>query len=304
MSDTLDTPVALFIFNRPLHTAQSFQAIREQKPRCLFVVADGPRFGRADDLAGIRAAREVVAAVDWPCEVRRLFADHNMGCKRRVSTGLKWVFSHVERAIVLEDDCIASPEFFAFCETLLERYADDERVWVINGNSFQPEHRRADAAYYFSRYAGSWGWATWARAWRNYDGDLAFLPAWQRSPAWNARFPARAERTLWARVFRDVRRGRLDSWAYAWMACVHHANALAANPNANLVKNIGFDEQATHTRDAARYMYDITPLGVLTHPVTVTADEEADWSLFSQYFAAEASFTRRLLRWARRKVVG
>jgi hypothetical protein len=301
MSDALDTPVAFFIFNRPLHTRRSFHAIREQRPRRLFIVADGPRPGRTDDASRIRAAREVVAEVDWPCEVQRLFSDHNMGCKRRVSTGLDWVFSQVDRAIVLEDDCVASTEFFAFCEALLERYAEDERVWLINGNSFQPEHRRANAAYYFSRYAGPWGWATWARAWRNYDGDLTFLPAWQDSVAWNARFAARAERTLWARVFRNVRNGRLDSWAYAWTACVHYANALAATPNANLVKNIGFDEQATHTH-TVKHIYETTRLGELTHPNVVAADVEADRYLFHRFFAGEASFTRRLLRWVGRKL--
>lgn len=130
-------PIAYIIFNRPRHTRETFAAIRAQQPAKLFIIADGPRPGHPTDAERCREVQEIVEQIDWPCEVYRNYADENLGLKRRVSSGLDWVFEKVDRVIVLEDDCLPHPDFFGFCETLLERYENDERVWVITGNNFQ-----------------------------------------------------------------------------------------------------------------------------------------------------------------------
>ena len=143
-----DLAIALIVFNRPRHTRESFASVRAQQPKKLFLIADGPRADRPDEAQKCQEVRDIVAQIDWPCEVFRNYADQNMGLKRRVSSGLNWVFDQVETAVILEDDCVPHPDFFTYCEDLLERYRDDERIWVITGNNFQRGKRRGDAVSY------------------------------------------------------------------------------------------------------------------------------------------------------------
>ncbi len=293
----LSTPVAYLIFNRPRHTRESFASIKSQQPSTLFIIADGPRDGHPDDRRRCREVREIVEAIDWPCTVLRNYSDVNLGCKRRVSTGLDWVFDHVEQAIIIEDDCVPSAEFYAFCRALLERYAHQEAVWAVSGNSYQPEHRRGDGSYYFSKYPSSWGWATWRRAWRHYQGDVPFLAEWKQSPRWNACFPTSDERRYWGRVFNLVRQSKIDTWDFAWVACVLYGGGLVATPNANLVKNIGFDAEGTHTTEPdEKGSYDLTPLGEIVHPAHIAADREADEFYFRKSFAGQVSLFKRVVR--------
>ena len=161
------TPVVLIAFNRPHLTRRTLATIRGARPDHLFLVADGPRGDRPgeDDLC--RAVRAELEKVDWPCKVERRFSDVNLGCEANVELGLDWVFSQVEEAIILEDDCIPDPTFFPFCEELLAKYSSDERIWHIAGNShWVPTELFDGRSYAFSTYASVWGWATWRRAWQ------------------------------------------------------------------------------------------------------------------------------------------
>src|SRR5687767_13684909 len=163
------TPVALLVFNRPQATARVFEAVARARPPRLLVVADGPRADRPDDGELCHQTRAIIERVDWPCEVMKDYSDTNLGCRKRVSSGLDWVFSNVADAIILEDDCLPEPSFFPFCEELLERYRDDERVAMIRAGNFLEGRRVASTSYYFSRWFHIWGWATWARAWKHND---------------------------------------------------------------------------------------------------------------------------------------
>jgi hypothetical protein len=273
------TPVAYFVFRRPHHTRESFAAIRAYRPAQLFIIADGPRSLYAEDIDLCKEVRTIVAEVDWPCEVYKNFAEINLGCGKRVSSGLDWVFSEVDRCIILEDDCVASSDFFVFCEELLERYDKNETIWVVSGNSYQAQHRRGDYSYFFSKYPELWGWATWRRAWTNYKFDLSFLEEWLTSDRWSKCFPVPSEKAYWLNCFENVLSGNVDTWDYQWVGCVLYGGGLSATPNANLVKNIGFDNLATHTLDASQDMFaghEITSLGKLTHPPLVEADKAAD----------------------------
>ncbi len=170
----LTTPVALVVFNRPDVTRLVVEAVRQAKPPILLVVADGPR--RPDEVARCDEVRAIVLdAVDWECDVRTNFADANLGCRRRVSSGLDWVFDEVPEAIVLEDDCLPVPSFFTYCDALLDRYRDDERVMHIGGMQLSPTGR-CSASYRFSRFTHVWGWATWRRAWQHYDVAMGGWP--------------------------------------------------------------------------------------------------------------------------------
>lgn len=156
----LTTPVAFIIFNRPDTTEKVFAEIAKAKPPKLLVIGDGPRVSRQGEAEKVAAARSIIQCVDWDCEVQTNFSDVNLGCKRRVSSGIDWVFEQVEEAIILEDDCLPDPTFFRFCEELLARYRHDQRIGMISGDNFQFGSRRNDDSYYFSKYVHIWGWAT------------------------------------------------------------------------------------------------------------------------------------------------
>jgi len=281
-------PIAYIVFNRPRHTRETFAAIRDQKPSKLFLIADGPRSGHPTDAQRCLEVRNIVAQVDWPCEVYRNFADQNLGCKRRVSSGLDWVFEQVESAIILEDDCLPHPDFFRYCQDLLERYSDDKRVWVVTGNNFQGGRRRGQASYYFSKFNHCWGWATWRRAWRHYRVDMPFWTDWQTSTDWLRKLPDQVERKVFGDLFDRVFRGEIDTWDYQWTACVWYHNGLTATPNTNLVTNIGFGPDATHTlADDDREGLSTQALGPLVHPSIIEVDRRADKLIFDQNFGGK-----------------
>lgn len=272
------TPVVLLIFNRPETTAQVFAAIRAVRPATLLVVADGPRPDRAGEAERCAVARAIVEQVDWPCEVLRNYADINLGCRRRVSSGLDWVFAQVPEAIILEDDCVPHPTFFRFCTELLDLYREDERIMHISGDNFQEGVNTGRESYYFSRYAHVWGWATWRRAWRHYDVDMRQWADFRARRLLANVLEDTAEVRYWDVKLESVARGQLDTWDVQWMfACWAHGG-LSVLPHQNLVTNIGFGHGATHTRFKSRLA--ARPLRAmefpLRHPNFVVRNRQAD----------------------------
>jgi hypothetical protein len=241
-------PVALFIFKRPDCTQRVLDAIRDAKPGRLYVVADGPRPGRADEAGLCQQVRTIVEqGIDWPCDVIRDYSPANLGCARRVSSGLDGVFAREETAIILEDDCIPDGSFFPYCIDLLERFRPDSRVGVIAGSNFQHNEVTDGMSYYFSRYPHCWGWATWRRAWRTYDHAMKAWPEAKQSGWLSRLFKNRREASYWERIFDDVQAGLIDSWAYRWTFACWQNEMLTVLPAVNLVANIGFGPAATHT---------------------------------------------------------
>jgi len=293
-----DISIAYIVFNRPRHTRETFHAIRAARPARLFIIADGPRPGHPTDDARCQAVREVVSQIDWPCEVQRNYADQNLGLKKRVSSGLDWVFSQVERAIILEDDCLPHPDFFPFCQELLERYKDDDRVWTITGNNNQNGKKRSDDAYYFSKYGHCWGWATWRRAWNQYDGDIKFWPEWKLSQDWRNKTPDPYEQAYWIDIFDRIYLKKIDSWAYPWMTCLWYHGGLTATPRVNLVTNIGIGPDSTHTlAEEDQPGVPLKPLGQLTHPSEVKQHLKADQHVFDHLLGGlYMKFPRTLLK--------
>lgn len=293
-----DISIAYIVFNRPRHTRETFQAIRAARPTRLFIIADGPRPGHPTDEERCQAVREIVSQVDWPCEVQRNYADQNLGLKKRVSSGLDWVFSQVESAIILEDDCLPHPDFFSFCQELLERYKDDERVWTITGNNNQNGKKRSNDAYYFSKYGHCWGWATWRRAWAQYDGDITFWPEWKLSQDWRNKVPDPYEQAYWIDIFDRIYLKKIDSWAYPWMTCLWYHGGLTATPRVNLVTNIGVGPDSTHTlADEDQPGVPVKPLGHITHPPEVTQHLKADQYVFDHLLGGlYMKFPRTLLK--------
>lgn len=289
-SAPLQTAVLFLIFNRPDVTAQVFDTIRQARPPRLYVAADGPRLGRPGEVQRVAQARAVATAVDWPCEVKTLFRDKNLGCKAAVSGGITWFFEQEEQGIILEDDCLPNQSFFWFCEELLNRYADENEVSTITGGNFQSGADRNEGTYYFSRYNHVWGWASWRRAWRCYDGELLFWPEWKKSEDWAREIPDKVERSYWTKVFDRMFDKQIDTWDYPWMASVWFSGGLTATPNVNLVSNIGHGADATHTLNANSPLADMATkdLGVVEHPTEVVQDIEADRYVFDHHFGGRS----------------
>ena len=295
----LTVPVALFIFNRPDLTRQVFARIREARPERLLIIADGPRNDRPGESELCAAARTTVETIDWDCDVERNFSDINLGCRKRVSSGLDWVFSQREEAIILEDDCLPDGSFFRYCAELLERYRRDERVVSISGDNFQGGHRWTDADYYFSRHPHVWGWASWRRVWQHYDVRMKSWPE-DRDRGWlNEVFADPRMARYWSETFEAVYRGEIDTWDHQWTYNCWRMNGFAALPEVNLISNIGFGRDATHTRRQSRFSAMATsPLSFpLRHPDKVARLAEADEFTERQNYRTDlVSRARRMVR--------
>lgn len=275
--------VVFIIFNRPDTTRRVFEAIAAAKPSRLLIVADGPRADRPGERELCHEARAVVEQIGWPCDVRRNYSDVNLGCRDRVASGLDWVFDQTEEAVILEDDCVPSSTFFRFARELLDRYRNDNRVMAIGGSSFQPTPPADDASYYFSRYFHCWGWATWKRAWQRYDVDMNQWPS-VYGMDWLLKVLEQDEggAGYWAKQFDDARRGVLNTWDYQFVFAAWCAGAFTILPARNLVSNIGFGPDATHTVDGCspHSQRPTWPMQFpLRHPAAVSRDIVCDeWS--------------------------
>ena len=293
----LNTPVALLIFNRPDTTERVFNAIAKARPPKLLVVADGPRPQREGEAELCAQTRAIINRVDWDCEVITEFADSNMGCKRRVASGIDWIFEQVEEAIILEDDCLPDLSFFRYCEEMLTRYRDNERVGMVSGGNLQFGRQRGSGSYYFSKYTHIWGWASWRRAWKHYDRDLTLWPAFRDQGLLTQLFETSGEQEYWRNSFQWVHEGSLDTWDVSWTFTALTHGLLQVVPNVNLISNIGFGANATHTHVVGVHANMPTqPIEFpLVHPRFVLADIEADRYIAQDQLAP--SFMKR--KWRR-----
>lgn len=280
MSDwEIKTPVLFLIFNRPDTTQRVFNEIRRVKPKELFVSADGPRENKPLEVEKCQATRDIVLKqVDWDCKVYTNFRDKNLGCKIAVSSGIDWFFENVEEGIVLEDDTLPHPTFFRFCEELLQRYSDDSRIMMISGDNFQFGQKRTPYSYYFSRYPHIWGWASWRRAWKYYDVEMRLWPE-IRDGKWL--FDILGDKkavSYWMNIFEKVYKGEINTWDYQLTFAFWIQSGLTILPNVNLISNIGFTCDATHTRKKNKIAgLKFEPLQFpLIHPPVILRDNKAD----------------------------
>lgn len=281
MGSRSKVPVAFVVFNRADTTQKVFASIRKYAPKKLFVIADGPRPSRRGEAAACARVRAVTEEIDWDCEVLRNYRDENLGCRRSVSEGLDWVFEHTESAIILEDDCLPDPTFFPFCEELLDRYRNDHRVGMIGGVNFQFGRNSIVESYYFSRHCHIWGWATWRRAWSLFDAGMTRWAELRGTDWLRSRVGSGTAAWYWKTVFDDCasrKRGSLSSWAVPWTYSCWKEELSAILPSLNLVSNIGFGEQSTHTVKRNRFanMTTESMCFPLRHATTFRIFEAAD----------------------------
>jgi hypothetical protein len=284
------TPIAFLIFNRPDLTEIVFQAIRRAKPRQLFVIADGPR--NTDEEKLCAESKAIIDQVDWDCEVIKNYSDVNLGCRDRVSSGIDWVFSQVEEAIILEDDCLPSDSFFDFCEAMLDCYRDDRRIMMISGDNFQVYREQLPAShtysYYYSKYVHVWGWATWRRAWEFYDVNMSSWSFFKDENLPQSLSSDPVEVLFWQDIFERVSAGEIDTWDYQWVYACFHQNSMSIMPTVNLISNIGFRPDATHTLgDSPWSNLPAEELDEIIHPLFMMCDRDADRYTFEKVFGGE-----------------
>ena len=245
----LQTAVLFLVFNRPDTTARVFEAIRKAKPPRLYVAADGPRANREGEAERVARVREISTAVDWPCEVKTLFREENLGCKYAVSGGITWFFEHEEQGIILEDDCLPSQSFFWFCEELLVTYETDTRIMMVSGTNLSTDPN-LNTSYSFHTFAHVWGWATWRRAWENYDPEMLAYPEFKKNKFFTKISNNSSLIKFWQSEWDDNYFNKRDAWVNPFLFQILINRSMAIVPNVNLVKNIGFGNDATNMKSA------------------------------------------------------
>ncbi len=281
-------PVLIIGYRRPDLVAQVMRAVADARPHRLFLACDGAHPSRPAEIELVEATRRAMEdAVTWPCTVERLYHETNQGCRKGVVSAIDWFFSHVEAGIILEDDCIPHPDFFPYCAELLNRYSDEPRVMHISGDgALSSLGRSSHVSYVFTNEILVWGWATWRRAWTLYDRDLK---RWAnlRTDEKKVRevFGSRDAMTYWSRILdRQLLEGTPDTWDYQWTFTVRDRHGLAIVPTRNLITNVGFRADATHTtaEGSPRSNVAFQPLGEIIHPSRLEVDKRLDGEIQSE----------------------
>jgi hypothetical protein len=301
----LDTPILLIHFNRPDITEKAIEALKPVAPKRVWILCDAARAhkpGEAEKVAQVRAQLETLP---WPCEIRRLYREENLGCFRNISDGITWFLKDCGgEGIILEDDCIADPSFFDFCAELLERYRGDPSVMAISGHTGRNDPFNFEGASYgFSNYFGCWGWATWQRAWEQFDPELT---GWHDRKRWkqisHRVLPNAWARFYWDQMFKRVADGRRDSWAYRHLLSVWKVEGRLIIPKDNLVRNIGTGEEATHGGQADQSNLHLKSLHFpLVYPAENTIDLRVDRYIENH---VHSKSVRVRLSWICRKLLG
>jgi hypothetical protein len=247
---SLKTPILFLAFNRPNHTKRVFEKIRLSKPSRLYVAIDGAREGHDGEAEAVEEVKKIILnGIDWKCEVKTLFSEVNLGCKHAVSNAIDWFFDREDEGIILEDDCLPSESFFWFCEELLLKYRNDERVGMIGGFNFLEAKANCNDSYWFTRATPIWGWATWATRWKNYyDVEASDWPAIRDAGLAYAMIRDAANERDFTQGMNKVYEGQVDTWDAQWTLSCLSQNRLSIVPSKNLISNIGFDALATHTK--------------------------------------------------------
>lgn len=253
MDKQLNTPVALIFFTRPDTLKKVFEEVRKAKPQQLFLIQDGPRDGRPDDIEKILECRKIVENIDWNCEIFKNYAETNLGCGQRPSSGISWVFTHVDKAIILEDDCVPCETFFPYCEEMLNKYENDERIAYISGLNHFAEWDCGKYSYFFSKTGAIWGWATWKRVWERYDYYVNSIQDEYITKILpyqiNNKIAAKEKIMQWKKVF-SLRNSnvKLSYWDIQWGLVKHIHNQLVIVPKYNQISNIGDGLNSTHAQ--------------------------------------------------------
>ena len=272
--DRFETPVLFLLFNRPEMTAKTFSAIKQIQPVTLYVSADGPRKDHPTDEYNCAEVRRIIQeGVDWDCDLHMLFRDQNVGCGEAINSGISWFFKDVAEGIIIEDDCLPHQDFFTFCDLLLERYRDDDNVFMISGNSVPKEYGKTlETDYCFTAVPSAWGWATWRRSWEKYDFKLNNLDHFKEKNIIESIFTPKLYRRYWLEYFDEIKRNKINNWDYQLAFTSFNNRGVCIRPKVNLISNLG----TTLSNGTVVSTYDDEGLTIVKHPKIVSPDSQAD----------------------------
>lgn len=284
-------PILFVIFNRLDTAMEAFAQIRKYQPDVLYLAADGPRRERpAEQIQCEETRSTILNAIDWDCNVHKLFREENLGCGRAVYEAINWMFATEEYGIVLEDDCVAKPSFFLFMEELLQRYKDDNRIGMIAGHNDLGCSFSSDS-YIFSVYKACWGWATWKRAWLQMDFSMNWEKTSQCADVIHQMGYEGKDRAECLYKILKIKNGFVSAWDWQWYFSLASQSQLCIFPSKNLISNIGFGDTATHTKGKNKSNIIAEDLTFpLVHPAYVVAHQIFDRAFHNRMY----SFKRRI----------
>lgn len=274
----MKSPILFLIFNRPDTTKRVFEEIRKAQPPRLYIAADGPRPSRQGEKELCEQTRAIATNVDWDCEVKTLFREENLGCGKAVSQAITWFFDNEPEGIILEDDVLPHPDFFPYCDELLEKYRDNEEIGVIAGhNHFYKDFNRS-TSYAFQNLPAIWGWASWKRVWNDYDFDLK-CPLDDFKSRLKHIYPEKNIQNFWEWIFIKLRHNLIDTWDFQFAISLLLNGKINIVPYVNLTCNLGFGNDSTHTATDKNNESGITTQNILPikHPSNILVDNEAEY---------------------------
>jgi hypothetical protein len=282
-----ETPILLITFNRPKHTEVVLTEIKKQRPKKLYVFQDGPRGNVQGDLIKCKEVRELInREVNWKCTLKTLYENENLGCGYGPVKAITWLFENEEQGIILEDDCLPSIDFFRFCEELLNKYKNDKRVWMVSGMNRMGRWKPNCSSYIFTRYGNTWGWASYRRAWNYFDHNMT---TWFTGDG-----KEKIKKIVGEKIYQVYANDfnihctsdrRKDVWDYFWHYARIYYSGLAIVPTVNLVVNIGYDTEGTHTLKTYKSVSLLKTYN-LCFPLKnklMKIDRIFEWAIFNQF---------------------
>lgn len=265
------SPVLLIGFNRPDTMQKVFNEVRRAQPLKLYYAVDCAREGKDDEAEKVNQVKDIINQVDWSCEVFTLFQKTNRGCGYGPSEAISWAFEKEDQLIVLEDDCVPSLSFFRFCDDMLERYKDDERVNIISGRSHhQGSLFFKEQDYVFTHYAHTWGWATWKRAWHEFDMKMSDFPSFIKGGGALNVFSSKREGVFFNKwfenIYSNIEKECTHSWDTQWLYARVKTGALGIVPAFNLIENIGTVGTHSAKPSESHYLGRYEMPDILKHP--------------------------------------
>lgn len=292
MNHNESIPILFLAYNRPSETKRSFQHIEKIRPTKLYVSLDGPKEGDSEDIVKCKQVEEIVKQIKWPCEVRYLKQEENLGCRAGVNTALNWFFTNEEMGVIIEDDILVSVNCFNFICTMLKTYENDSNIMLVTGcnnlNTYKSKH-----SFHFSRIGSVWGWGSWRKAWETHDPEMKNWPDIKKSKILFKKLPPEQARHR-ERTGDLVYSGQISSWSYPFTITRIINDGYSIVPSKNLIVNIGFNENATHTKTSNSVFEKLSThkieIANIQHPNLIKPDKRFDKLLFSSHSSGSKNF--------------